>query len=1008
MMKPERWKQIDEIFQAALERAPGERPAYLAQACPGDPALRRKVEALLAADEQAVSFIEAPAVQFAAPLLADKQAEPLIGRSLSHYRIISLLGTGGMGEVYLAEDTALGRQVAVKVISGEAAENQDARKRLLREARAAAALDHPNICAIHEVGEEQGRSFIVMQYVEGETLAERMARAPMGLAEALSIAAQVADALIEAHAHQIIHRDIKPANIIVNPRGQAKVLDFGLARRVHPAAGSGSRTATQSNLSTPGLIIGTPAYMSPEQARGEELDHRTDLFSFGVMLYEMVSGRHPFAKPSSAETVAAIQMQEPAPLVEGAPNLPGELQQIVSRVLQKKREDRYQTAQELLTDLSSIGQETERAPDAAPDAGSLISRIKRHQIAVAFALLALVVAITAVVYLPSLLRQKSPAGPATQRPLSQLTEGGGLQSWPSWSPDGRSIAYSSDRGGNFDIWVQQIGGGDPIQVTKSPAHDWQPDWSPDGTSIVFRSERDGGGLFIVPALGGNERKISSFGYYPRWSPDGSRILFGDFVSDDWFKQRKAYVVALDGEPPREVQPEFFSRFVFLPGVAWHPDGQRISVRGRDKSGPGFWTIPLTGGTAVKSEITAEAEKQLKEADVLLLAFQWAPSGKYLYFVGQSKDTRNLWRVTVDPVSLRWLTGPERLTTDVGVGSGMALSSNGKKLAYSTRPVNSRAWSLPFDAVTGKIKGAGQPVTDVGMNVVVNDLSRDGRKLSFWVSRGWKIERWEKSLDDGHQQLVAVEDNFVHWPGYWSRDGMRLVAFRHRTPKSVGAARRDEDAVTSLVIYPAGGGDEQVLTSPISSAVTSIICWDWSADGQWVLGSACPVNPGRSVIRLLPIAAAPQAETQARVVTSSEDHTLWQTYFSPDERWVSFIAQKRGDANITTVYVVPSAGGEWTRITEGKNWDDKPRWAPDGKTIYFLSDRTGFYNVWGIRFDPVAGKPLGQPFLVVAFDSPSRMIFPVLSGSEFGVAANRLVVTIREVSGNIWTLENVDR
>ncbi len=1006
MMTPERMRQIEAIFHAACNLAPSERAAFLSQACANDDALRREVELLLASDEQAGTLIEAPAIQLVAPLFAESKSPSLTGKSISHYQIISPLGKGGMGEVYCARDTKLDRTVALKILPAEVSTDAERMRRFVREAKAASALNHPHVATIYEIGEANGVSFIAMEYVEGQTLAAKINGTPLAISEIIDIGSQIADALDAAHSKGITHRDIKPANVMLNERGQVKVLDFGLAKIAQPQS-------IESNISTlaktqSGVVMGTVPYMSPEQALGRDVDHRSDLFSLGVVLYEMATGRMPFTGSSTSETLDHILHSQPDAMARFNYDVPAELERIVRKCLEKERERRYQSARELLVDLKNLKRESESTTSPAEKAENLFTKIKAHRMGVVFALLALVAVIAVVAYLPALLRQKSPAGPATQRPLSQLTEGAGLQSWPSWSPDGRLITYSSDRGGNFDIWVQQIGGGDPIQVTKSPAHDWQPDWSPDGTSIVFRSEREGGGLYIVPALGGNERKISSFGYYPRWSPDSSRILFGDFVSDDWFKQRKAYVVALDGEPPREVQPEFFSRFVFLPGVAWHPDGQRISVRGRDKSGPGFWTIPLTGGPAVKSEITGEAEKQLKEADVLLLAFQWAPSGQYLYFVGQSKDTRNLWRVTVDPQTLRWVTGPERLTTDVGVGSGIALSPNGKNLAYSTRPVNSRIWSLPLDAATGKIKGAGQPVTDVGMNAVANDLSRDGRKLSFWVSRGWKIERWEKSLEEDHQQLVVVEDNFIHWPGYWSRDGTHLVAVRQRTPKSVGAASRNEDGVFSFVIYPAGGGDEQVLTSPISSADTANVCWDWSGDGQWILGSACPVNPGRSVIRLLPIAAAPQAETQARVVTSSEEHTLWQTYFSPDERWISFIAVKRGDANISTIYVVPAAGGEWIRITEGKNWDDKPRWAPDGKTIYFLSDRTGFYNVWGIRFDPVVGKPLGEPFLVVAFDSPSRMIFPVLSGSEFGVAANRLVVTIREVSGNIWTLGNVDR
>src|SRR5262249_14034900 len=404
----------------------------------------------------------------------------------------------------------------------------------------------------------------------------------------------------------------------------------------------------------------------------------------------------------------------------------------------------------------------------------------------------------------------------------------------------------------------------------------------------------------------------------------------------------------------------------------------------------------------KSEMTAEVASQFKEAAVYLGKFLWAPSGRHLYFEGCPGGESRLWRVTVDPQTLRWVAGPERLTTDAGFDRNIALSKDGKKLAYTIRVENSRIWSLPFDAVTGQVKGAGQPVTDAGMDALGNDLSRDSKKLSFFGSRAGKWERWEKSLEDNRAQLLAAEDDFIHEAGFWSRDGTHLVGIRFRPIK----ANETQVSEGSVVIYPAGGGDEQVLTS---SSTSINICWDWSADGRWVLGSANPRGPGRAVIWLLPVVAAPHAETQARVVTSSEEYALWQTRFSPDERWISFGTTKKvTNSTPNTIYVVPASGGEWIRITEGKNWDDKPRWSPDGKTIYFTSNRTGFLNVYGIHFDPAAGKPLGEPFRVVAFESPSRMILTDASKDHLGVAANRLVVTLQEVSGNIWVLENVDR
>ena len=618
-------------------------------------------------------------------------------------------------------------------------------------------------------------------------------------------------------------------------------------------------------------------------------------------------------------------------------------------------------------------------------------------------LIALGVVIAAVAYATSFIRQKPRAEQPALRPLSQLTYGAGLQGEPTWGPDGRMIAYSSDRSGNFDIWVQQVNGGDPINVTKSPEHDWQPDLSPDGMRIVFRSERDGGGLFIVPTFGGSVRKISSFGYCPRWSPDGSRILFFDYPFRVAGETKKAYIASLDGESPHEVQSEFLSQFIYF-GVrcmAWHPDGQRISVWGEhSKDRLGFWTMPLTGGAPLKSEIPAEIEKLLNDA-ISLEKFQWAPSGQYLYFEGKNKSVRNLWRVMVDPQTLRWVTGPERLTTDIGLDTDLALSRDGKKLAYTIRAENRSIWSLPFDAATGQIKGARQPIATAAMNPWALDLSRDGKKLSLNAQRAGKYVRLEKSLEDGQEKLLATEDNSVPNAGFWSRDGTHLVCRRGRLIGPVGSNLYE----VTTIIYPAGGGDEQALTSP----TTSNDCgFDWTADGQWVLSFANPrsLGSGRSRILLLPVAAAPHAETQAREVTSSEEYNMWSTRLSPNERWISFNAVHKDNKDHTsTVYVVPTSGGAWTRITEGKYWDDIPHWSPDGKTIYFSSNRTGFFNVWGIRFNPDTGKPVGEPFRVTNFEGLTQMY---QSNGHFAMSANRLVITLKDVSGNIWVLDNVDR
>jgi eukaryotic-like serine/threonine-protein kinase len=352
-MKPERWQQIERLYHAALERKPAERAAFLREACAGEEAVRSEIESLLCYEEKAEQFIEAPALELAAKRMSEDQVNSMVGRQLGSYKILSQLGAGGMGEVYLAEDSRLKRKVAIKFLPLRSIADGQAQKRLVREAQAAATLDHPNICGIYEVGQQDNISFIAMQYVEGETLAARIHGKPFQLVDALDIAIPIADALSAAHSHGIIHRDIKPENVIINTRGQVKVLDFGLAKVIERDL-LNSAVETEILLSAPGMIMGTPAYMSPEQVRGETLDARSDIFSFGGVLYEMVSRVRPFAAEGAANTISAILTHDPEPLARYSRGVPAEMERIVSKALRKNREERYQSAQDLLIDLKSL------------------------------------------------------------------------------------------------------------------------------------------------------------------------------------------------------------------------------------------------------------------------------------------------------------------------------------------------------------------------------------------------------------------------------------------------------------------------------------------------------------------------------------------------------------------------------------------------------------------------------------------------------------------------------
>jgi len=355
-MNPERWQQIKGLLQSALERAPGDRTAFLDEACKGDELLRQQVDSFIVSHEQAGGFIEVPAVEFMANSLED-QADSLAGQSFGPYQISARIGTGGMGEVYLAQDSRLERKVALKVLHDYFTRDDEPLRRFQQEARAASALNHPNILTIHEIGQIDSRHFIVTEFIEGETLRQRMNRTQIKVGEALDVAIQVASALAAAHQAGIAHRDIKPENIMLRPDGVVKVLDFGLAKLTEQK-GDDLEAATLVNTKQ-GIVMGTAHYMSPEQARGQKIDERTDLFSLGAVLYEMVAGRVPFEGKTMTDVLASILRVEPAPLNQSASGTPTELERIVDKALRKDKEERYQRAQELLSDLKDLKQRLE-------------------------------------------------------------------------------------------------------------------------------------------------------------------------------------------------------------------------------------------------------------------------------------------------------------------------------------------------------------------------------------------------------------------------------------------------------------------------------------------------------------------------------------------------------------------------------------------------------------------------------------------------------------------------
>jgi Tol biopolymer transport system component len=599
-----------------------------------------------------------------------------------------------------------------------------------------------------------------------------------------------------------------------------------------------------------------------------------------------------------------------------------------------------------------------------------------------------------------------------QRSLTRLTFDEGLQTGATWSPDGRYIAYSSDRGGKFDIWVQQVSGGNPVQITRGPGQNWEPDWSPDGKYIAYRSEDGDGGIFIIPALGGEglERKIASFGYYPQWSPDSSQVLLQpDFTA---FGSNQFYLAQLDGTPPREILAEFIAeKKLWVPSAAWHPDGKRITIWAGESSpnprfspSPSFWTVPISGGPGTRMEIAPAVQRELARASGQVAAgeqlgdysFSWSPSGNAVYFERGFGGARNIWKLTVSPETLQ-ATGIDRLTTGPGPDVGHAVSPDGKRLAFTATSHRMQTWLFPFDARTGQLTGAGRAISAPGRMSVDPTLSRDGTKVAYLVPHGTSSrgdgdvqnEVWLKSLVDGSEVPLFTGDGYSRWLMQWSPDGKQLVYQRRK----FGTNQHQ------IVVWSSESHEERPLTALDE---TLGVPFDWSQDGKWLL------TDGASGIWLVPIAAAPHAETAAKKIISNPAYAIFQPHFSPDGRWIVFEAVPNLPNTKSVLYVAPVSGDPWIRITDGSHWVDKPRWSPDGKTIYFVAQHGGFFNLWGIHFDPAAGKPIREPFQVSKFDSARLMIPRFIPPVGLSLTQDKLVLTMEEESGNIWVLDNVDR
>lgn len=573
-LTPHRWQEVDALFHAALERPAEEREAFLRQACGQDLDLYREVESLIRHASSSGELLARPVWAVALPADARFSPESMFGI----YRIKSLLGCGGMGDVYRAIDTQLHREVAIKVLPPAFVSDADRLARFEREARVLAALNHPNIAAIYSLEQAGGLRGLVLELVEGPDLAERLGKGPLSVSDALVVARQVADALEAAHNRGIVHRDLKPGNIKLTPEGVVKVLDFGLAKLdPHRPDSAGADTSTiNADATQPGAILGTASYMSPEQARGEAVDKRTDIWAFGCVLYEMLTGRRPFSGRTVPDLIVSILQADPDWRAL-PPELPANVQRLLKRCLAKDPRRRLHDIADAKLELDDSIRGPQPEIEDLRAFALAMPPTRRARAWIALSLAALAAVLLAMAGWELYRRQSAKSRQTNLGPrFTRVSWEPGLATEPAISSDARLVVYASDRSGeeHLDLWVQHLNGGEPLRLTRGPADNREPDFSPDGSSIVYRSSGNNA-IYVIPTLGGVPRLLAPEGRRPKFSPDGSRIAYwtgqGIIQTTRVLVANKVFVIPAVGGAPVQVAPQFTN----ARNPIWSPDGRSL-------------------------------------------------------------------------------------------------------------------------------------------------------------------------------------------------------------------------------------------------------------------------------------------------------------------------------------------------------------------------------------------------------------------------------------------------
>ncbi len=974
------WELVKDLVDRCHSDPPDDPDRFLAEQ-QASPKVRKEVKRLLRVSPEVTGFLAESATE---KHLGVKMHQPL---RIGKYRVMDQIGSGGSGVVYSAWDEALNRKVAVKVLRPEAAGDPESRKRLRWDARAASALQHPNIVVVYEVGSDGGIDYVAMECIAGQTLAERIHGMPLDNREVLGLAIQICSGLEAAHASGIVHRDLKPGNIMITEQGVVKILDFGLAK--HFDSGIDAKDAPET---VEGRFAGTVAYVSPEQADAKPVDARSDIFSFGSVLYEMLTGRQAFPGSSTVSVLADIMLTNPRPVQEVASRVAPGFQEILTRCMRKDRERRFQSIAEVRVRLRELeDQILHPETDATVILPAVSERRPARRSRAAWAAWAAAALLLGAGGMWLFLRNSRPSD--QDYVLARITADRGFTGYPALSRDGTLLAYASDRGnsGNLDIFVQHTNSNDARQFTHHPANDYDPVFSPDGSTLIFRSDRDGGGLYSMPTLGGTEHLLVRDGRHARFSPDGRWIAYSVGDGRASFKPGSVHVFVIPayGGVPEQLVPDFAAAGT----PVWSPDGARILFLGRRSqdsvSEPPVWyTAPFHSNGPVKETGLNQYLRAYYLGHLPLEQYPepstWLPDGT-LILSGRQGDASNVWGIRLNTDG-KPHGEPRRLTagTTIEWHASTGTAGSNHLLAYESMTFDSGIWEVTLDAQS---RPAGPPhlLLSGYHSMASSSVSADGRRVVFSSKPPAQFDARESirlmELNSGKGAEITRLFSRTFTRPIVSGDGKSVVY-------------RDENQ--AFVISVDGGAAQ-----PISDGHPTPT--HLSYDGSAVLLESGEGRPDQILYVTRGHAPVPLVALDPPRFTMQSG-----ARFSPDNRWIVFAS---GNASSPTrqIFVAPLRPGtvvtpaELIPITDGTQVDVEPFWSLDGKTIFFVSRRDGFNCVWAQHVND-ARRPDGAPYEIAPFHQPESWLgsSDVYSG-DIGLSAGprSLIFTAVSATSDVW-------